>query len=580
MSQKIEIDVLDGQKIGTFIISTDQEFSEYNGPCRKDTDIFGNTLRLFNINLDKFNNKNAIEFHKESPKGISIFLLEEHEYHISFKLDDSLDKNKLKSYFNFLKNKSQTSDLKFKPIETQGFLNFKSYAGTAFLDCDYDDTKVKIPIGVRSKKIDYENQYTTMLEDLSERVANLSFNINAPLQQNLTNKESKETYYDDLILLTYFFLDENLPSIMEYLSRNLYSLLESYRETVPTSLAANIGSDELIDMVSNPKELYESEEYAIFHVDGKGYVPLEIDEMKFRENINVPENRFYKYFLELLEFKISNLINIIDKDTDEYYQLIKYSDKINYALSQKFFKEISKMDYAPLNSQVLQKKEGYRSILKYFLMLESGFKISWNDFSKNFTAFQKELWKLYQYWVYFELVDILEDISNTKIDYESLINHDNWSVNLKESGKSLEFDYNDKIQISLAYQKTFSGGSSTKESYSVDLDPDYTISIKNKNSEDEKYLHFDAKYRAEESFKSKSYKNEDIVKMHAYKDGISNSIGAYVIYPGKNKDDGDIFNKFENKLGGVGAFSLNPGGDGTEREEISNFIKNIIKKLI
>ena len=68
--------------------------------------------------------------------------------------------------------------------------------------------------------------------------------------------------------------------------------------------------------------------------------------------------------------------------------------------------------------------------------------------------------------------------------------------------------------------------------------------------------------------------------MHAYKDGISNSIGAYVIYPGKNKDDGDIFNKFENKLGGVGAFSLNPGGDGTEREEISNFIKDIIEKLI
>lgn len=577
MSQKIEIDVLDGQKIGTFIISTNQAFLDYNGPCKKDTDIFGNTLRLFNINLDRFNNKNPIEFHKESPKGISIFLLEEQEYFISFELDDSLDKNKLKSCFNFLKNKTQTSDLKLTLIDNQGPLNVKSYAGTAFLDCDYDGTKIKIPIGVRSKKIDYENQYTAMLEDLSERVANLSFNIKAPLQQNLIKKESKENYYDDLILLTYFFLDENLPSIMEYLSRNLYSLLESYRETVPTSLAANIGSDELIDMVSNPKELYESEEYAIFHVDGKGYVPLEIDEMKFRENINVPENRFYKYFLEHLEFKISNLINIIDEDTDEYHQLQKYSDKINYALSQKFFKDISKMDYAPLNSQVLQKKEGYRNILKYFLMLESGFKISWNDFSENFTAFQKELWRLYQYWVYFELVDILEDISGSEIDYNSLIDHDTWSVNLKESGKPLEFDYNDKIQLSLAYQKTFTGGSSTKESYSVNLDPDYTISIK--NGDDEKYLHFDAKYRAEESEKAKSYKNEDIVKMHAYKDGISNSIGAYVIYPGKNKDDGDIFNKFENKLEGVGAFSLNPGGDGSEKEEISNFIKNIIEKV-
>jgi hypothetical protein len=71
-------------------------------------------------------------------------------------------------------------------------------------------------------------------------------------------------------------------------------------------------------------------------------------------------------------------------------------------------------------------------------------------------------------------------------------------------------------------------------------------------------IHFDAKYKLE---KSTTFDNLDLDKMHAYKDAILASIGAYVLYPGKDtktfkqeerdhKTDSEYFPS-------VGAFILN-----------------------
>ena len=81
------------------------------------------------------------------------------------------------------------------------------------------------------------------------------------------------------------------------------------------------------------------------------------------------ENRFLKYFLELIQ----NLVEKLSANSKEGYikdKLSYFRDEIEYYLSAKFFNHISTMDYVPFNSQILQKKEGYREIFHYFLMLE------------------------------------------------------------------------------------------------------------------------------------------------------------------------------------------------------------------
>jgi hypothetical protein len=70
------------------------------------------------------------------------------------------------------------------------------------------------------------------------------------------------------------------------------------------------------------------------------------------------------------------------------------------------------------------------------------------------------------------------------------------------------------------------------------------------------------------------YKNADLLKMHAYKDAIRRTGGAYVLYPGS--EEHKSFIGFHEIIPGLGAFAIRPkeGENGTA--ELSDFIDKII----
>lgn len=227
------------------------------------------------------------------------------------------------------------------------------------------------------------------------------------------------------------------------------------------------------------------------------------------------------------------------------------------------------MDSLPLNSQVLQKKEGYRDILSYYLMFEFGFKINWKELSDKFKGHEKKVYELYEYWSYFKLIEIMQEICDCKVNFEDIftISDNGMSLELRE-GIAKSFDYNE-IKIDLLYNKTFKKTDDMYKSYSVNLRPDYTLRVHGNKTY---FIHFDAKYKIH--MDSKKFKNEDIIKMHTYKDAIPNTIGAYIIYPGINDK---IYYENDKKLESVGAFSLIPGQEKTDK--IVVFIKNLIAKI-
>lgn len=74
------------------------------------------------------------------------------------------------------------------------------------------------------------------------------------------------------------------------------------------------------------------------------------------------------------------------------------------------------------------------------------------------------------------------------------------------------------------------------------------------------------------------YKNVDLYKMHAYKDAIRRSGGAYILYPGNAKDNKE-FKGFHEIIPGVGAFALRPNNEGEASENIKLFIDKVIENL-
>ena len=310
--------------------------------------------------------------------------------------------------------------------------------------------------------------------------------------------------------------------------------------------------------------------------------------------------------MELLQDLVEKLLSSSKKG---YIQdkLKFFREEIAYFLSAKFFNHISTLDYVPFNSQVLQKKEGYRDIFQYFLMLEFSFRLSWDDLNNKFKGFEKKLSELYEYWCYFKLLKVLNDLSVIKINFEDVfeVNKSNWGINvIKGKRSSKKFKLNVRghdVIIKLFYNLTFSDKTDYR-SYSLAFKPDYTLLIT--TGVDQQFIHFDAKYRSEleiidfyekigertdfeiekeidtrDSLEEKEYvfKNADIYKMHTYKDSILLSSGSYVLYPGTKSK---YFLQEDLVIPSVGAFSLTPGNNEIEEDNLTKFIKNVIKTLL
>ena len=570
-------------------------------------------ITLENIPLvEDVDNETPIQYWQNNSSNFAnLMFLEETEYQILFESDDA------DASYEVLYSLTKINNNHFKPFrfslgdnknyKIAGTLNFRSYVGKSYLDIKKNGKlSIKVPIEVRSKKIDYINQYSSMIADLSQQALSLIFEVNSPLYQEFElDKKEKNTFYEDFMFLEYLFKEENLPSIFEYLSKNLHSQLKNHNETVPISFASNVNQNTLKHIVTKPNNLFKTGLNLEISNKLNGHMPYKIEQIKHEDIINIPENRFFKYFLEIIQ----NLIDKLLFNSNEGYikdKLLDFKDETNYYLSKKFFNEISTMDYVPFNSQILQKKEGYREIFHYFLMLEFSFRLNWNEINDQFKGLEKKLSELYEYWCYFNLLKVLNKLSTDKINFEDVfeINKDKWSMSIKKGVKSLKkFNinlYNYDIKIELFYNLKFSDKSRYK-SYSLAFKPDYTLLIT--IGENIHYIHFDAKYRSElevadfyskiektnkdideeiekrDSLEEKDYifKDGDIYKMHTYKDSILKTEGSYVLYPGsitKRFAESDLI------IPSVGAFALTPGNKDIGENNLEILIKEILKTLL
>ena len=609
IEQKVIIQLIDdySNELGKLTVSS----LDYNDGDESIINKFG-SLSLINIPIvDKPDNVTPIQYCPNIGSNFAkLMFLEETEYQILFESDD------VKASYDILYSLIKMNDNHFKQFrfslgddnsyKIAGTLNFRSYVGKSFLDIRKNGiSSNKIPIEVRSKKMDYFNQYSAMIADLSQHSLSLIFEVNSPLYQEFEiDYSNKETYYEDFMFLEYLFRQDNLPSIFEYLSKNLHSQLKNHNEIIPIPFASNIDQNTLKNIISKPNHFFKSDSNLKIVDKLNGYLPYEIEQIKHEDIIDIPENQFFKYFLELIGDLVSKLL----KNSNEGYikdKLIYFMDEIEYYLSNKFFSNISSMDFVPFNSQILHKKEGYRDIFHYFLMLEFSFRLSWDEVNDQFKGFEKKLSELYEYWCYFKLLKVLNELSIVKIDFEDvfIINKDNWSIGIKKGIQSAKYFklnlYGYDIEMELFYNLRFSDNSKYR-SYSLPFKPDYTLLVK--INESINYVHFDAKYRSELEIikdfdkigaednldaeinkrdsleeKSKLFKDGDIYKMHTYKDSILDTEGAYVLYPG---DVTKRFYESNTVIPSVGAFCLTPGNDDNEEDELEIFIKQVVKALL
>jgi hypothetical protein len=281
-------------------------------------------------------------------------------------------------------------------------------------------------------------------------------------------------------------------------------------------------------------------------------------------------------------------------------------DELDAILSEELFREIGPLYRFPADDQVLQKREGYREILRAYIQFEVASKLVWSGGEDVYGAGQRDVATLYEYWVFLKLAQVISALCDAKFDFSSLIDvqKNGLNVSLRRgktkvlTGTALRLGR--ELTIELWFNRTYSSSKlvGSETSWSEQMRPDYTLRISSfagiSGGFEPVLLHFDAKYRlqiledlfdrdgtttessdtANDLAPSETVLRSDLLKMHAYRDAIRRSAGAYVIYPGREEE---IRREYHELLPGLGAFALRPTETGTANgsETIRQFISDI-----
>lgn len=508
-----------------------------------------------------------------------------------------------------------------------GLIETRSFCGTLLLELvegEVDDTKAPVAsalLDVRSLKLDYRTEYRGMLRRLSDEIAALVADARS------SAKVRFRSTFDDRpdegwLQIQLELLRETLDSADFFAA--LQRILSFPHERL-TTVSDSLSTDRPIRwtpssvrqlVTGNPRREVPSThplraQRGLVSVADRLLVPRK------SRDLDTVENRFVKFVLGEFRAFLTHAQGVFDSSAGWGASAAlsrRLAAIVEDWLGRSLFREVGVMRFAPLGSPVLQRKAGYREVLRWWLRFRTAAELSWEGGEELFHAGQRNVADLYEYWLFFELLGWFcqKCRGGNRPAVEELIEGlEDGSPNLRLrkrmelgpfvgtfAGQSrrlnARFAYNRRFEVT---QDRHAGGSWTRR-----LHPDYTLTfwpedLSEADAERQEllvHMHFDAKYRVEDIeglFGAEysddaddevegNYKRQDLLKMHAYRDAIKRSQGAYVIYPGRGHSALNL-KGFHEILPGLGAFGVAPDENGVAQglDALEKFLDKVLAHL-
>ncbi len=473
-------------------------------------------------------------------------------------------------------------------------------------------------IEVQSLKSGYRDDYRDMLEFITERCTELLLQSDSPVYHQFEvdyAKDCQTLYQRFAFIKSILNTDEFSGAVHRVTTMPVTRWTESLegRDVRNAKRFSNANIKEILKD-GNRVELPDDHYLRGYGLDS---LPQRVTSARKCDSVDTPENRFVKHALETFLFYCFRINRAAVKSG--FRRLERESaalaGELESYLQHGIFRAISRPVTLNLNSPVLQRREGYREILRVWLMFDLAAKLIWRGGDDVYSAGKKDIAVLYEYWLFFVLLDLfgqIFQIEPASIGELISLSADGLNLNLKQ-GKSIPlrgvFDAGiRKLNVIFSYNRTFSARSRypAAGSWTTSLRPDYTLSmwpfgITEDEAERQElivHVHFDAKYKVEnfvdylrgdnneegrldvEKVENRRgiYKNADLLKMHTYKDAIRRTGGAYVLYPGTKHVE---LRGFHEIIPGLGAFPVRPSRSGdTGISHLKGFIVDIIAHFI
>lgn len=489
--------------------------------------------------------------------------------------------------------------------------------------------ETEISFEVRSVKMDYREDYRSMLHDITCHFTDLVMMQGAPVTQRFEvdyNEDSQTLYQQFAFMKSLVDSDE----FEEALNKILYNPIHKWTGTTiekDICSAKRLGRHELKQIVTSRNRLPLGEDKPIGdHINS---VPRRLSVSYKKDTIDVAENRFVKFVLHSFASFCSAIQQCKNANIRLKNEAELTADKLNGWLSHSFFHDVSNIQTMALNSPALQRKEGYREVLQAWMMSKLAAQITWKGGDNVYQAGKRNVAALYEYWVFFKLLDIVKKTFHLELneeDEKKLVKTDKGNINLELKQGHVKMiggqfhEASRTLNIRLYYNRTFSISEHLEKSgsWTAAMRPDYTLSIwpgniKEEDAEEQDlivHIHFDAKYKLnkillndqekydtltisddDESLSEEDmlmnrekqeeekgiYKRIDLLKMHAYKDAIRRTSGAYILYP---DSENKRLKGFHEILPGLGAFCLSPSSIERDSKEIEHFLHDVLEHML
>lgn len=486
------------------------------------------------------------------------------------------------------------------------FFNPKGYAGR--VDFSLLDSNHRLGVEVVSAKLGYEQEFKRLLKDVAEQHIQFLYEVGAVTGVRL--KKSIEQLPDlttTLFHLRRLMSSDELPAAIE-------TVLASPLETLITvdSVSNRLGSG-----YPDPAFLSAHLNMMALRQGGalrgmfRGHTPRRVPQREKKQTFDNAENRYVKGFLQAL----AELLVVLREacNLDEHWiaarDVERWQDTVYEWLDNSIWMDVGEISSIPENSQRLQKSGGYRDILRADTELRDALEFPWEESVQPPDAQLgdvKPISALYEYWCYFTMRDILKELYGPDItNGENMMSQSAGKLSMRLSpasegnGAIYQSNLAQGTAVHLFYNRRFrpqpeEPWGQWSGSYSVSFDPDISVAVR--VSGVTHWLNFDAKYRlerfhwtdaAQESVSESSrptYQQDDMNKMHCYRDAILGTRGAYVLYPGQSAEAHAPFLRTADmprrgfSFPSVGAFTLRPGSQ-EQRAALREFIRGSIMKL-
>jgi predicted component of viral defense system (DUF524 family) len=476
----------------------------------------------------------------------------------------------------------------------------------------------QLELEVRSRKLSYLSEYRWMLRDIAERMTELVMDRFAVSDAHFELDDTRDavTLYQRFTFLRAMFESENFQGALREIIRRPHTAWETTSEMVRPGAGMRADSHVLRQFEKGgPRSAWPSGPIAS--------VPSRLERKRTEATHDTTPNRFVKFALEHWRQMLGDIERGLAKaqatpaTTRGRREIAAVTSQLEEVLHHDVFAEVGWLARFPADDQVLQKREGYRDIFKVYLETEFAARLSWQSSPDDYGAGQRDVATLYEYWAFIQLSQVVADLVGQTFDMSPLVQSrpDGLTVGIRSgletvlAGVVERFDR--RIKVELCFNRTYRLGAARIASWTRPMRPDYSLLVSPDEGEQATFepvaLHFDAKYRVDfvrEIFGADDEEEDantlpapaslerggalraDLLKMHAYRDAIRRTAGAYVLYPGgDNEGSGLQYPEYHELLPGLGAFALRPTDTGSAsgapalRRFISDVLDHVATRL-